>query len=213
MIRRSYPASTASAYLQLNEQLSPNRYRLVHHDTAVSHALHQSCLTAGSWTKGLPHRVSVKCDLVEHQAKWLRHVIISERIESNPSQTTAARRVNSGTRFSAAWRWLAILKTDAKRNAAVSRIRRSCPSVADPSNRTLLLTESPFSIRLLECENEHSADASRQDREQLLPLLPTVYRAESGDLAAAGRQVTALIKDASDPLFSRKGFHVLLRPL
>lgn len=67
------------------------------------------------------------------------------------------------------------------------------PSVADPSKLTLLLTEFPFSIRLLECKNEHGADASRHDHEQLLSLLPAPYRAESGDLAAAGRQVTAYV--------------------
>ncbi|KAH6982493.1 hypothetical protein EDB80DRAFT_254970, partial [Ilyonectria destructans] len=116
-----------------------------------------------------------------------------ERSESNPSQTAAPRRVKSGSRFSAVWRWLAILKTDAKPECRRVENSPLVPSVADPSKLILLLTESPFSIWLLECENEHGADASRHDHEQLLLLLPVPYRAESGDLAAVGRQVTTCV--------------------
>ncbi|KAH8652846.1 hypothetical protein BGZ61DRAFT_500805 [Ilyonectria robusta] len=57
---------------------------------------------------------------------------------------------------------------------------------------------SPPSIRLLERENEHGADASRHDHDQLLLLLPASYRTESGDLAAAGRQVTPCVEKELD---------------
>ncbi|KND86058.1 hypothetical protein TOPH_09274 [Tolypocladium ophioglossoides CBS 100239] len=56
----------------------------------------------------------------------------------------------------------------------------------------------PFSIRLLDYENEQAADASRRGHDQLLSLLPASYRIESGDLAAAGRHVTACIEKELD---------------
>ncbi|KAH8652932.1 hypothetical protein BGZ61DRAFT_288871, partial [Ilyonectria robusta] len=56
----------------------------------------------------------------------------------------------------------------------------------------------PPSIRLLERENEHGADASRHDHDQLLSLLPASCRTESGDLAAAGRQVTPCVEKELD---------------
>ncbi|KJZ71093.1 hypothetical protein HIM_09512 [Hirsutella minnesotensis 3608] len=56
----------------------------------------------------------------------------------------------------------------------------------------------PFYIRLLDHGNEHDADASRRDRDQLLSLLPASYRKESGDLAAVCRHVTACVKKELD---------------
>ncbi|KJZ68076.1 hypothetical protein HIM_12532 [Hirsutella minnesotensis 3608] len=56
----------------------------------------------------------------------------------------------------------------------------------------------PFYIRLLDHGNEHDADASRRDRDQLLSLLPASYRKESGDLAAVCRHVTACVEKELD---------------
>ncbi|CAH0054139.1 unnamed protein product [Clonostachys solani] len=60
----------------------------------------------------------------------------------------------------------------------------------------------PFSIRLLEHENEHenehAGDASRRDRDRLLSLLPASYRKESGDLAAATQHVAACVEKELD---------------
>ncbi|KAH6975608.1 hypothetical protein EDB80DRAFT_757747 [Ilyonectria destructans] len=73
---------------------------------------------------------------------------------------------------------------------------------------------SPASIQLLERENEHSADASRHNHDQLLSLLPASYRTESGDLAAAGRQRLASIHSwlwvAGRPLPPRPLHHQLV---
>ncbi|XWW93931.1 hypothetical protein V2A60_001870 [Cordyceps javanica] len=55
----------------------------------------------------------------------------------------------------------------------------------------------PFSIRLLAKENEHN-NASRQDRDQLLALLPASYRKESGDLGSADLHVTACVERELD---------------
>ncbi|KAL6406192.1 hypothetical protein AUP68_10360 [Ilyonectria robusta] len=51
---------------------------------------------------------------------------------------------------------------------------------------------------LLERENEHDADASRRDLDQLLELLPASYRTEFGDLAAAGLHVSACVEKEFD---------------
>ncbi|KAH7115553.1 hypothetical protein EDB81DRAFT_621919, partial [Dactylonectria macrodidyma] len=45
---------------------------------------------------------------------------------------------------------------------------------------------------------EHGADASRHDHDQLLSLLPASCRTESGDLTAAGRQVTPCVEKELD---------------
>ncbi|KAM3497642.1 hypothetical protein MY10362_009013 [Beauveria mimosiformis] len=55
----------------------------------------------------------------------------------------------------------------------------------------------PFSVRLLAHANEND-NASRQDREQLLALLPASYRKESGDLGTASRYVTARVERELD---------------
>ncbi|KGQ02693.1 hypothetical protein BBAD15_g12091 [Beauveria bassiana D1-5] len=55
----------------------------------------------------------------------------------------------------------------------------------------------PFSVRLLAYENEHN-NASRQDSDQLLALLPAFYRKESGDPGTAGLHVTARVERELD---------------
>ncbi|KAK9444639.1 uncharacterized protein VB005_01702 [Metarhizium brunneum] len=57
---------------------------------------------------------------------------------------------------------------------------------------------APFSIQLLESENEETADTSRHDHEWLLSLLPASYRKESGDLATAGQHVAACVAQKLD---------------
>ncbi|KAJ0126873.1 hypothetical protein HZ326_30024 [Fusarium oxysporum f. sp. albedinis] len=69
-----------------------------------------------------------------------------ERIVPNPPQTAAFSHVNSRTRFSAAWRWLTILK----RSRNWEAIESSTPfvlSVVDLFMLTVLLTVSPMSTR------------------------------------------------------------------
>lgn len=135
VIQRSYPASTASAYLQLNEHLSPNRHRLMRHDPTVPRALHQSCLTAGSWTKGLtpgaylsnaiwlntrPSGCAVSCfpDVSGPIHRSQRPLVAS-------IQGPASPQPGDGWQFS---------KQTPNQDAAVSRILRQCsPSLTRPS--------------------------------------------------------------------------------
>ncbi|KAH7124343.1 hypothetical protein EDB81DRAFT_912638 [Dactylonectria macrodidyma] len=56
----------------------------------------------------------------------------------------------------------------------------------------------PFPIQLLERENEHGADASRRDLDQLLSLLPASYSTDFGDLAAVGLHVSARVENELD---------------
>ncbi|KAM3466354.1 hypothetical protein MY5147_009080 [Beauveria neobassiana] len=52
-------------------------------------------------------------------------------------------------------------------------------------------SKSPFSVRLL----EQNAVAGQGERDQLLALLPALYRKESGDMAAVGQHVTACVEE------------------
>ncbi|KAM3490537.1 hypothetical protein MY3957_006151 [Beauveria namnaoensis] len=52
-------------------------------------------------------------------------------------------------------------------------------------------SKPPFSIRLL----EQNAVAGQGERDQLLALLPALYRKESGDMAAVGQHVTACVEE------------------
>src|SRR5947207_1097948 len=80
-------------------------------------------------------------------------------IESNPSHIAVPGCVNYCTRFSASlscgWRM-----NEAEWEGTVFAHRCSVNSS---------LTVTPFSIQLLERENEHDADASRHDSDRLLP--------------------------------------------
>ncbi|KAH6975785.1 hypothetical protein EDB80DRAFT_875050 [Ilyonectria destructans] len=55
-----------------------------------------------------------------------------------------------------------------------------------------------FSIRLLERKDNHGANASRHDNNQLLSLLPASYRTESDNLAAPAHHVTACLEKELD---------------
>ncbi|EJP70371.1 uncharacterized protein BBA_00001 [Beauveria bassiana ARSEF 2860] len=61
-----------------------------------------------------------------------------------------------------------------------SSVFRTTLSVATRLNRCICKQAPPFPIRLL----EQHAVTSRDERDQLLTLLPALYRKESGDLAA-----------------------------
>ncbi|KAM3533680.1 hypothetical protein MY4038_002995 [Beauveria bassiana] len=52
-------------------------------------------------------------------------------------------------------------------------------------------SKPPFSVRLL----EQNAVAGQGERDQLLALLPALYRKESGDMAAVGQHVTACVEE------------------
>ncbi|KAH7160537.1 hypothetical protein B0J13DRAFT_617299 [Dactylonectria estremocensis] len=59
-------------------------------------------------------------------------------------------------------------------------------------------SRAPFSITLLERENEQAANASQHNRHRLLSLLPASYHTESGDLAAEGQHVAACVEKELD---------------